>query len=339
MSTQSESVEAGSHVKWPSFQNVHRLVEILLEVEEVLALEKLDGSNLGLEIDPITESLIGLHGRNQLIWYNDFVGAGPFDRTYGTVKGTLHPLAEYIPRLSKMAQTLSTGAPVVVYGEWYQSPGDTNPAPAWHPFGYKVRGENTKIETMTLGLYQMFLDHDLTPPKILFSGGTIGEAVEELFPTMLRPDNAWFEGVVFTNARVSGIRYMAKWKTGKYDEQPRLVISDEDALPEDLVDKLRQVYETKEDIAARKREGRSVEDEQTATVMLAFRSVMSKSPVTADDIRGMDKESRVAELKRLQAETVEELKDQYAQVGQEMPKTLTQLVGKILSSEVMSKKK
>lgn len=66
---------------------------------------------------------------------------------------------------------------------------------------------------------------------------------------------------------------------------------------------------------------------------------MSKSPVTADDIRGMDKESRVAELKRLQAETVEELKDQYAQVGQEMPKTLTQVVGKILSSEVMRKKK
>jgi hypothetical protein len=77
-----------------------------------LALEKLDGSNLGIEID-FQHGLIQLHGRQCLLWQNgdddDGGGDEAWDRKYGSVPGTLHPLQEYGPKLVMLAQTILSG--------------------------------------------------------------------------------------------------------------------------------------------------------------------------------------------------------------------------------------
>jgi hypothetical protein len=210
-----------THLKWPSFKNIHILVEKQDTTGEnqVLVLEKLDGSNLGLEICP-KNGLLAIHGRNSIIWHNA-TAEDPFDRRYGSVAESLKPMADLVPRLKKLAQTLSVTTSVVFYGEWYKNQLDTKAVPSWFPFGLAIRNHDNFHQTMTSKLYKAFLEHDLQPPRVLFSDGTVQEAVEALYTMMLDPPNEQFEGVFFTRAVHSGPtrgcagpnRGCAKWKT------------------------------------------------------------------------------------------------------------------------------
>eukprot|EP00542_Grammatophora_oceanica_P002737 CAMPEP_0194057908 /NCGR_PEP_ID=MMETSP0009_2-20130614/64620_1 /TAXON_ID=210454 /ORGANISM="Grammatophora oceanica, Strain CCMP 410" /LENGTH=55 /DNA_ID=CAMNT_0038707837 /DNA_START=280 /DNA_END=444 /DNA_ORIENTATION=- len=55
---------------------------------------------------------------------------------------------------------------------------------------------------------------------MLYSGGTIYEAIDALYPLLLDPTEESFEGV-FVTPETGGTRHCSKWKTGKYEEQPK----------------------------------------------------------------------------------------------------------------------
>ena len=84
------------HLKWLSFDNIHTLVaKQKITDDPVLVLEKLDGSNLGREICP-NDGLLAIHGRRSIIWHNG-MNEDAFDRKYGSVSGTINPIAHLVP--------------------------------------------------------------------------------------------------------------------------------------------------------------------------------------------------------------------------------------------------
>ena len=365
-----------THVKWPSFSNIHKLIKEdgILENEEVLALEKIDGSNLGIEVDPSTGCLVALHGRNNLLWptineetkskegIDDPEGGeddddedDPFDRRYGRVKGTLHPIRDkYLRNIIMFAKSYCGTQNLIVFGEWYHDLGQGEPV--WYPFGLKTRGENNHSQTMTLSLYKKFLDHDLTPPKILFQGGTMEEAIDTLLPLMLNPESPLFEGVFFTRANVSGTRWCAKWKTGNFEEQPKFVLASISKYSS-ISSKLLQVYETRIMTRSERNTANvtttnkrkqtepptSVETKALEVlnkqILLAFNSVMSKSKVTVEDILKMEKSSKIVEVKRINADTFADVMEQYQNVGEDIkenvPKNAKKICGKFVASKLM----
>lgn len=225
-----------------------------LSSSPTLALEKLDGSNLGIEIDS-KHGLVALHGRPSLLWQTGDDGGEALDRKYGTVHGTLHPLQECVPKLVMLAQTILFGHPttassIVFYGEWFQdkSSGE-NAIPGWYPFGYAIRqSSRCSLCTMTQDLCQMFLDHCLLPLKLLYSGGgTLDDAVETLTPIMMAPPFQYFEGVLFTRATASDVQCSCKWKTAAFEEQPKWILDNvsDELLP--MVHQLELVFLQKSD--------------------------------------------------------------------------------------------
>lgn len=335
-----------SHLKWPSFSNIHRLVandEMQFE-HNVIVLEKIDGSNLGVEVDGY--GLVALHGRNTLLWHKG-MDELPYNRKYGRVTGTLDPIADYVPRLVNFVKSLeNVSTSVIVYGEWHKVHQDQQATACWYPFGYTVRKKEISHRTMTRDLYDAFVRHDLQPPRILFSGGLVTDAVEALHPMMMDPPSEQFEGVFITREHVSGTRYCAKWKTGSFEEQPSCAIH-EATCPEDLqefVAKLRSVYDTriqKRDNTTKQRHTKPKQGSKLSLrrhkqqVTLALESVLSKSTVSAEDIRGMDRENRGRELKRLAEETRNDIKQQYASVGEDVPEAVYKLAGSVVARDVM----
>ena len=176
------------HQKWPKFKNIQKMIaeEFLHGEEQVVVLEKLDGSNLGLEIHP-QEGLVAIHGRSSVLWSKtsqDKIDTSPssdplqdaLDRKYGSVKGTLHPIATLIPKLQTLAEQLIDeeeahakerlvtppdhssschgvevqSKRITFFGEWYKEKvPEVMHEPSWYPFGYTftlLRHEETTVD-------------------------------------------------------------------------------------------------------------------------------------------------------------------------------------------------
>lgn len=340
--------------RWPKFNNIHRVIASfdLDETIPVVVTEKLDGSNLGLEVHQV-DGLVTLLGRNCVLWKKGSK-ENPFDRSYGCVKNTLHPLAKVIPKLKSLAAKLireesTYGESVVFFGEWYSS----NESASWHPFGYAIRqkavGEQVaSFRTMTSERHKVFLEHDLYPPTLLFAGGNIYEAIDALLPMMLDPPNERFEGVFITN-ELGETRNCAKWKTGSYEEQTSFVISNKLICSERLQDavvKLKKVFDLKTKAFAftaskmKKRDGVSKqptekEKEIDRQIMLALMSVLSKSPSTAEDIRAMGPSNFSEEMKRITKETYADVSASYAASDMKPPKEVKKRLGMIVSTFIL----
>ena len=347
MEAQTTTPGKSQHLKWPSFLNIHKLVHKgVVFADKILALEKLDGSNLGIETSAI-DGLVALHGRNSVIWQKGSQEE-PWARKYGSVQHTLHPLIKYIPKLQQLTKNLlqehqetNNAASIVFYGEWYHT---NQPEPAWFPFGYTVRGGTA--QTMTLQLYQKFLDHGLQPPQMLYSGGTIQDTVECLHHLMMDPPHDHFEGVFLTPACgvPDNTRYScAKWKVSKQEEQPRWIL--ENRVREEMATMIAQLHSvffqkivTKKQTSPSQKEYDNNKAQQQRQIELAFASVMSKSTLTVEEFRNLKKKSWAQELKRLQSETLADLEDQYTAVGEELPKGLEKAVLGIVVQKIKGKK-
>jgi hypothetical protein len=204
---------------------------------------------------------------------------------------------------------------------------------------------------MTSTLFQTMLDHGLTPPRQLFSGGTIAEAIAHLRQMMLDPpDPDRFEGVFITyesaglvdRGGVSG----DKWKTGRFEEQPKWVISDASVPTQwlSLVAILREVYSTKvggrgdahhvlaQKANAAEQVAKEAIDRQ---IRLGYDAVISKSPVTPEQIRELRGPDRGAEIKRLVAEVLSDVTEQYMKTGTPVPDGLEKLVSSFVPRMVM----
>ena len=356
------------HCRWPKFHNIQKeLAESRFDLHaNVVVLEKLDGSNLGIEISP-TDGLIALHGRNGLLWSSREKSKEPFARRYGSVRGTLEPLADIIDNLKKLAlklleelatneywdETASEDPPkaIIFYGEWYKEMGrDTTPS--WRPFGYAFRGKTNHFRTMTSDLHSIFTEHGLHPPKMMFSGGNLFKAVEELWMIM-KEGGSGFEGVFITSEK-GGTRNCCKWKTGFYEEQSNFLLASESSGTEEMstmVDRLRDVLDTKSE-SSRCSKPRAKKEKKTKSngkckdlaydhmITLAMNSVLSKSSVAIEDIRAMEKSQKINEAKRLNQETLEDIMDSMADSGEEKMseeelQNMKKRVGKVVSSFVM----
>lgn len=272
----------------------------------MIATEKLDGSNLGIEFNN-DGKLIAFHGRNVTIWSEP--EPNPFNRKYGHVKRDMLPLEPTIPLLSAIVPdfVVEGCVSVIIHGEWYQSG-------SFHPFGYVLRMEDgtTLQHMMTLTLHKKFVDAGLVPPRILYSDcGTMLDLIESLHSTMLDPVNSRFEGVFITfNHNELLPRHKLegwKWKVGLFEEQPKWVIQEyklrSELLP--FVAKLRSVFDRKSVPAAPP----SKEEEDNTQIRLAFDSVMSKyeTPVV-----NLDSKEKFLHITRVNQLVIDEVKLQYS---------------------------
>jgi hypothetical protein len=339
------------HLKWPSFDNIHRhLVKANpASLGNVIVLEKMDGSNLGIELSG--GELTALHGRNNLIWHRDCPESSLSQRYGSVTASTLEPVNDYVDGLTKLAELV--GQPnLVVYGEWFQSKRDDSVG--WFPFGYGVRsldGDKNcdRFQTMTPSLYHQLITCGLTPPPVLFRDGPIHQAVELLEERMLRPEHPdSFEGVFITlhdtdllpRACLQGY----KWKTGWFEEQPRWVPNDHLITGEWLatLERLKQVF-TNQDCqsgskqrqpatAAQLEKIRQQEEwqQQHRQVKLAFDSVMSKSPIPLESIRATTGKARGEAIRKLITDVTAEAESQYRTSETPIPDGLVNTVSKMV---------
>lgn len=83
--------------------------------------------------------------------------------------------------------------------------------------------------------------HVVCPPLLLFSGGTLGQAIDALAPMLMSPIARSFEGAFVV---CEGKRAGFKWKTGLHDEQKGIPSADE------LVDMGEQGFDAKAALVA-----------------------------------------------------------------------------------------
>jgi hypothetical protein len=268
-------------------------------------------------------------------------------------------LQEYVPKFVKLAQTILSGHPtatassIVFYGEWFQDKnsngGGVNAIPGWYPFGYSVRQSPIHYCTMTQDLYQMFLDHFLLPPKLLYSGGgTLKEAVQTHCTHHVGTTVRVFWGSLFhigisnsfqramcLQEEDSYIRRTTKVDLGQCNgrwastngKKARAWV-----LPKEVRCWCCQVSR-QGPVLALDKQG-TLREPVVAELQLAFNSVFSKSVMSIEDIRSLDKQGKRAELKRLNAEVLEDIQEQYQAVDEEMPKKMKEAIGKYVASRV-----
>jgi RNA ligase len=344
-STMTSGESAGTHMHWPKFQNVHRHIKDGTIFGDVILTEKLDGSNLGIELD--AAGLVALHGRNCLLWTKKRNSAGedPFDRKYGSVRLTLHPLQAVLPKLQSLFNKIHNDekgqenvASIIFYGEWYQR--DLTTA-SWHPFGYRARQSAKGFQTMTLALHKTFRDYGLEPPHLLYFGGTIEDAVNALHKRMMSPGDARFEGVFVTPAMIASTNALgrcAKWKVSRYEEQANWILQGYSGT---MVDQLHSVFhQSRPSLRTPKAPNHECYNmaELQSRIELALASVLSKSPATLQDMHAMKPQDRVKQVQHLREETLADLEEQYAAVGVfVVPKPMKKLVGKVVARQVMKK--
>ncbi|CAB9520953.1 expressed unknown protein [Seminavis robusta] len=365
------------HHEWPSIVNVHRVLGderfCRRDFTNIIVSEKLDGANLGIEMDGKDGNLVALHGRNSVLWYDHYKGVtDPFQLTYGSVKGRFESLREVVEPLKLTVQGLQANddfateeaTSFVFYGEWCNPTTSTvkqqHQEPSWHPFGVAViRNDGSKsIYAMTTALHAILTSNGLHPPRILAQTKDIPRAIEVVFHRMLNPpEMERFEGVVLTvesnqrggnkNPRAQLFGLGCKWKTAAFEEQPQFLL-DNVSFIQDLaptVDLLKQVYEQRQERQNGKRKRKKTltkeqmeqESELTRQVLLAFHSVMSKSALSAEDVRNMqDRDARTVELQRINHQVVLDLEDQYKQVGvMELPEEVRKAAGTLVSKYIM----
>lgn len=234
--------------KWGSHVNIHRLSEAqnirwsdLLQTQ-VFVSEKLDGSNLGFRV--CEGQVVALQGRRHEIWtLEDPFRKDPAEVAYGGVKKLGASLIEEAFAFVLSVAERLRFPHVVVFGELMKG----HPSPTWHPFGLRVHVTETDIwikQMLTESMYEVFnaLRGELVapPPPRLEQECTLREALLALEEPMTK---GGFEGVFIANIKAPC--WGAKWKTGQYEEQPKLP-----AVPEDAKDckawaVLQRVYATR----------------------------------------------------------------------------------------------
>lgn len=292
-----------THVKWPSFENIHRLLNHKCIPEDILVTvtEKIDGCNFGIEIH--NGRVVSFNGRNHNLWT---IKSSETPTSFN--KNNLGFIWKEESKYVELYKTLGIEDPqtLILFGELYQS--------KLFPFGYAVRDlsnpDSIRYHTMTTHLWKLFNSLDLNPPKLFFGKDLmLTEAISGLHDIMMNPPPE-FEGVFITcgsdPTRPRGMKY----KTGKYEEQKGWYVEDE-YLPEvfeNTAKLILEVFKTKEpDIPVK---APKTVYKYTHDIKLAFNSVNSKYGFTGDTFKKMDSETKRSTLETLNREIYDDILSQ-----------------------------
>lgn len=236
------------HLKWPSFDNIHRgLISkkpLKLDPEPiVLVSEKLDGSNVCVEFNE--NGILAIGSRNLLIWSSDNDSKNVTLNTKD-----LSFLFGYEPNFKTLYSKLQSRIEMdnvnslVVYGEFMPE------TLTYHPFGFGNHRHGHRM--LCLEIWNIFRETGFNPPQIFFEGYVpLSEAIERLHPLMIG-DDPKFEGVFLnlvdlTDPKNSYCKYGYKYKTPFHEEQDKFyydlalsTIKDERFKP--MLDKINEVF-------------------------------------------------------------------------------------------------
>lgn len=275
------------HVKWPSFENIHRQINNLSD-ELVIVTEKIDGCNLGVEIQD--GNIVALHSRNVTIWHKDM--SEPLNSDMSLQKNKLKFLRDDADKLKEF-WTIYCSNPnmtVTLFGEVFKH--------KFYPFGFAKRhldgSAPTKYYTMTIPVWDVLNTMGFTPPRLLISGvRPLSHAIETIHSEMMNP-NKDFEGVFITFNDRSSFHYDSpfglKYKTGIFEEQPAWNVDDTKIRPEfqDTVERMRAVYATKgkpEKVSGTGPAAKAkFRDEAIPIIALAWNSVLSKQVLSLSEM-------------------------------------------------------
>lgn len=305
-----------NHVEWPSFKNIHYEIDSRKYPTDfpVVVTEKIDGSNFGIEI--WRDKIVGINSRNCSLWNLESDQPMPVSFMKNRLDFIKDNLDKYIFLWKKLTDSDETKS-IILFGEIFKS--------NHYPVGYAVRdltGKNTMMYyTMSCSLWKLFNSVGLNPPKLYFDTDLLlSDAVKRLQETMLTADES-FEGVFITLACNDGIPQSYddvrgfKYKTGLFEEQPGWNVKEE-YVPEcfkDTVELLREVFSTKKS-SCKPVVDRPVKSKDTYTdaISLAFKSAVSKSGITGDDVKKMNPENRNKTINSLVDKVYAEVLSQYS---------------------------
>ena len=237
-------------IAWGSYENLARILANnakcgkscdSLFAEQILATNKINGSNLAIEICKADGawSVIALHGRNVPLWTAE---SGILFSKSGKAYGNFGSIGELPLEMFKIASRFADSIRVdyiVMYGEAFRS--KKQEKASWHPFGYKIRDKdgNLILQHLTpqvhahissicqtpnfsshddmIGFLEATNVHVAFPPPIYFVGA-LGDCINYLFPIFMQLHET-FEGVFIVAIDGS---FGMKFKTGILEEQPAI---------------------------------------------------------------------------------------------------------------------
>jgi len=202
--------------------NIHRNIRYLPLDTNVTFTEKIDGSNLGIQVALVdgTWTFKNLVGRSSII------AADTLDKKVTTIKyGNAGQLGNLPFEMLKFASALGNFlklTEIIVFGEAFR--GKNQKLVSWHPFGYRLPSDERACYNLTKDLHNIFLQvsdsklahtilknkgepmqraeyfatiaaatyHVVAPPLLLFSG-TLYDGITNLYPLLMSQDPT-FEG-------------------------------------------------------------------------------------------------------------------------------------------------
>jgi hypothetical protein len=239
--------EFDSFIKWNSYDNIHKCFDnkycdSKFDINADFTV-KLDGSNLSIKIKKINSEwkLISINGRNSIIWPNEDKQLNKIGK-YGNA-GNLGELPIEMFKIAiKVAEKINVEE-IIVYGEAFRAKKDNRTAKfaSWHPFGFYILGNENPILVPAIFFqdicpnpilvntdFYTFIDllintdHHCIFPSIMSFSGKIGDGIIKFKELMMNPPIE-FEGFFIVINEKTGY----KWKTPKYEEQPKIRRSDQ----------------------------------------------------------------------------------------------------------------